>query len=283
VKLLAYHIENNKLRTVRIASVEIESPTVRTFTFGDERCKTGEPGQFLMIWIPGVDEIPLSILDVKEGYSVSVAVKNVGQATDALHRKKINDIIGVRGPFGNSFTQRKGRVLMVSGGTGAAPIVFLAKKLASRVSRLVFVIGAETGDEIPFKNRIEKELLGESVQLIVTTEDGSLGVKGLATDPLKALLSEEKFDMIYTCGPEQMTRKVFDLAEEHDVALEASLERLMRCAIGLCGSCLLGKYRVCRDGPVFTADKLREVRNEFGILKRDLYGRKISIDTNVHH
>jgi len=93
VKLLAYHIENNKLRTVRIASVEIESPTVRTFTFGDERCKTGEPGQFLMIWIPGVDEIPLSILDVKEGYSVSVAVKNVGQATDALHRKKINDII----------------------------------------------------------------------------------------------------------------------------------------------------------------------------------------------
>jgi dihydroorotate dehydrogenase electron transfer subunit len=83
--------------------------------------------------------------------------------------------------------------------------------------------------------------------------------------------------MIYTCGPEQMMRKVFDLAEKHGIALEASLERLMRCAIGLCGSCVVGKYRVCRDGPVFNDVRLREVKAEFGKSKRDFDGRKIPV------
>jgi dihydroorotate dehydrogenase electron transfer subunit len=81
--------------------------------------------------------------------------------------------------------------------------------------------------------------------------------------------------MIYTCGPEQMMRKVSDLAEKHGVALEASLERLMRCAIGLCGSCVVGRYRVCRDGPVFTISQLKEVKSEFGVSKRDFSGKRI--------
>jgi dihydroorotate dehydrogenase electron transfer subunit len=91
-------------------------------------------------------------------------------------------------------------------------------------------------------------------------------------------LTKEKFDMIYTCGPEQMMRKVLDLAEKHEIALEASLERLMRCAIGLCGSCVVGKYRVCRDGPVFTASQLKEAKSEFGVSKRDFDGKRISLE-----
>jgi dihydroorotate dehydrogenase electron transfer subunit len=83
--------------------------------------------------------------------------------------------------------------------------------------------------------------------------------------------------MIYSCGPEKMILKVFKLAEKHGIGFEASLERLMRCAIGLCGSCVIGKYRVCRDGPVFTAEQLRDVRQEFGSVKRDFDGRKISL------
>ncbi len=126
-------------------------------------------------------------------------------------------------------------------------------------------------------NKIKRILHGEKTQLIATTEDGSYGTKGLATKPLQRLLERERFDMIYTCGPEQMMRKVFDLAEKYGVALEASLERLMRCAIGLCGSCVIGRYRVCKDGPVFTAEQLRDVESEFGISKRDFNGRKISL------
>ncbi|MCK4434336.1 dihydroorotate dehydrogenase electron transfer subunit [Candidatus Bathyarchaeota archaeon] len=271
-----YRITTNKLRTTRILSVKTETTTVKTFTFKDRQCAKAKPGQFLMLWIPSVDEIPLSILDAKNEL-VSVVVKKVGEATRALHKKKVSELIGVRGPFGNSFTMKEGRILMVSGGTGTAPILFLAKKLASRATRLVFVIGAKTRDELLFVNE-SKRLFGKGkMHVIVTTEDGSYGVKGLATTPLQSLLAKERFDTVYTCGPELMMLKVFDLAEKYGIALEASFERLMRCAIGLCGSCVIGKYRVCRDGPVFTTEHLREITNEFGISKRDFNGRKIPI------
>ncbi|MCK4474712.1 hypothetical protein KAU30_02620, partial [Candidatus Bathyarchaeota archaeon] len=127
----AYHIAANRLRTTQILSVKDESSTVKTFTFKDRLCAKAKPGQFLMLWIPSVDEIPLSILDTEENGMVSVAVKKVGEATEALHNKKVGSVIGVRGPFGNSFTLKEGRVLMVGGGTGLVPLLFLAKKLAS--------------------------------------------------------------------------------------------------------------------------------------------------------
>jgi len=229
-----------------------------------------------MLWIPGVDEIPLSILDTNEDGTVSVAVKKVGEATRALHNKKAGEIVGLRGPFGNSFTLKEGKILMVGGGTGTAPLLFLAKKLASEVKKLVFVVGAKTKEELLFVEKLE-EICGRGNSL-ATTEDGSYGIKCLATTPVESLLAKERFDMVYTCGPEQMMRKVFDLAARHRIGLETSLERLMRCAIGLCGSCVLGKYRVCRDGPVFTASQLREVKGEFGISKRDFDGKRIPLE-----
>ena len=272
-----YHIAANKLRTTHILGMENESPTVKTFTFKDKQCGKAKPGQFLMLWIPGIDEIPLSILDAKENGLVSVTVRKVGEATSALQNKNIGEVIGIRGPFGNSFTEKEGSILMVSGGTGTAPILFLARKIASRATKLVFVIGAKTRDELLFIEELRKILVKERDRVIETTEDGSCGVKGLVTTPLKRLLAKERFDMLYTCGPEQMVRKVFGLAEKYEVALEASLERLMRCSIGLCGSCVIGKYRVCRDGAVFTREQLREVKNEFGISKRGFDGRKVSV------
>jgi len=274
--LLAYRIAANQLRTTRILSVKTESPTVKTFTFKDKVCVRAKPGQFLMFWIPGVDEIPLSILDTNEDGAVSVTVKKVGEATQALHNKKVSEIIGIRGPFGNSFTLKEGKILMVGGGTGTAPLLFLAKKLATKTKKLVFVVGGKTMEELLFVGEL-KEMCSEE-NLVATTEDGSYGIKCLATAPLERLLAKERFDVIYTCGPEQMMRKVFELAEKHGIALEASLERLMRCAIGLCGSCVVGKYRVCRDGPVFTASQLREVKSEFGISKRDFDGKRIPLE-----
>jgi dihydroorotate dehydrogenase electron transfer subunit len=276
MKLLAYRIVANQLRTTRILSVKTESPTVKTFTFKDKVCARAKPGQFLMLWIPGVDEIPLSILDAKEDGAVSVAVKKVGEATQALHNKKVGEIVGLRGPFGNSFTLKEGRILMVGGGTGTAPLLFLAKKLASKTKKRVFVIGAKTKKELLFIDKLEG--ICDKRDLVATTEDGSYGIKCLATTPLESLLAKEKFDMIYTCGPERMMRKVFDLAEKHEIALEASLERLMRCAVGLCGSCVISRYRVCKDGPVFNINQLKEVKEELGISKRDFDGRKIPLE-----
>ncbi len=272
-----YRIASNKLRTTRILSVKTESPTVRTFVFKDKQCSRAEPGQFLMLWIPGVDEIPLSIFHTAEYDKVSVVVKKVGEATEALHNKEAGEIIGVRGPFGNSFTVKNGRILMVSGGTGIAALLFLAQKLRPNASRLVFVTGAETRDELLFMSELKRIFAEDKMQVIAVTEDGSHGMKGLATTPLGEMLEDGGFDMIYTCGPERMMRRVFDLAEEHGVDLEASLERLMRCAIGLCGSCVVGRYRVCRDGPVFSKKQLAQMKGEFGILKRDFDGRKVPL------
>jgi dihydroorotate dehydrogenase electron transfer subunit len=275
-KLSAYPTAANKLRTARILSIKTESPTVKTFAFKDKQCAKAKPGQFLMLWIPGVDEIPLSILDTKESGIVSVAVKKVGEATEALHNKKAGELLGIRGPFGNSFRLKEGKILIVGGGTGIAPLLFLTRKLASKKAKIFFVMGAKTKEELLFIDELKK--LCSKEKLIATTEDGSYGIKGLATEPVKALLAEEKFDIVYTCGPEQMVRKVFDLSEKHGIALEASLERLMRCAIGLCGSCCIGKYYVCRDGPVFTKKQLREVKAEFGFSKRGFDGRKIPLE-----
>ena len=273
---MAYRIAINQLRTTHILRVRAKSSTVKTFTFRDKLCAAAKPGQFLMLWIPGVDEIPLSILDANKDGTVSVGVKKVGEATQTLHKKQVGEIVGVRGPFGNSFTLKEGKILMVGGGTGTAPLLFLAKKLTSKTKKLVFVIGAKTKEELLFVDELEETCSKDN--LVATTEDGSYGIKCLATTPLESLLAKERFNMIYTCGPEQMMLKVLDLAEKHGIALEASLERLMRCAIGLCGSCVVGKYRVCRDGPVFTASQLKEVKTEFGVSKRDFSGKRISLD-----
>ncbi len=268
-------IEGNQLRTTRLVKVKIESPTVKTFTFADKECARSMPGQFVMLWVPGIDEIPLSVLNAEKNGRVTVAVKNVGEATRAIHKMKVDDFIGVRGPFGNSFSLKSGSILLVGGGTGIAPLLFLVKRLSRMTAKLTFVIGAKTKEELLLIDDLQKACRKENV--VAATEDGSYGIKCLATTPLDSLLKKQKFDMIYSCGPEKMMRKTFDLAESHGIAMEASFERLMRCAIGLCGSCIIGRHRVCRDGPVFTSDQLRELKGEFGVSKRGLDGRRIPI------
>jgi len=274
--LSVYHTEANCLRTAHILDVKTASPTVKTFTFKDIECKKARPGQFLMLWIPGIDEIPLSILNTDKNGAISVAVKNVGEATSALHKKKVGDIIGVRGPFGNGFSEKGRKLLMVGGGTGVAPLLFLTRRIVRKEAAAMFVLGAKTKDELLFKSDLEK-FPTKKVHLVTSTEDGSCGITGLCTQPVEELLRKEIFDAVYACGPEQMIMKVFELTEEYGIKMEASLERLMRCAIGLCGSCIIGKYRVCADGPVFTSKHLREVRAEFGLSKRDRSGRKIPL------
>ena len=264
----------NRMRTPRILNVKTESLTVKTFTFKDETCTNAVPGQFLMLWIPSVDEIPLSVSDVTEEGSVSVTVAKVGEATEALHRKGKGDLIGIRGPFGKGFTVKKGNVLVVGGGTGLAPLRFLTRKLLEKGAKITFMMGAKTKTELLFLEKIERLLAKHHGKLLAATEDGSFGEKGMVTEFLEKTLSSKKFNIVYACGPEPMLVEIFHKVKKHGIPFEASLERLMRCAIGICGSCVLGKYRVCRDGPVFDIEKLREVKDEFGMFKRDFSGKK---------
>ncbi len=275
-RLSGYRTDANRLRTTGLVDVEIVSPTVKTFRLKDSKCANAKPGQFLMLWVPGVDEIPLSIFDGDGRRGVSVVVKNVGEASSSLHKTKVGDIVGVRGPFGNNFAVSGRRLLCVAGGTGVVPLLFLVRRFVPRGVSVTFVLGGKTRDELLFLSELER-LKSKKLRLVTSTEDGSCGISGLCTQPVERLLAEEDFDLVLGCGPELMLFSVFGLAEKHGVPFQASLERLMRCAIGLCGSCVLGKYRVCADGPVFNSVQLREMKGEFGFVRRDFSGRKIPL------
>ena len=268
--------KNNRMRIRKIRKIEKETPTIKTFYFKDDLCAKAEPGQFVMLWIPGIDEIPLSLSGTYLKNEVSVTVAKVGEATSHLHQMKVNDFIGIRGPFGNSFKISKGKVLLVGGGTGIAPLAFLAQKLVKTSQKIKFLMGAKTKSELLFLERIKK-ILGGNGKVVATTEDGSFGFKGKVLNPLEHLLKNEDFDIIYTCGPEQMIKHVLLTAQKYGIEVQASLERIMRCAIGICGSCVIGKYRVCKDGPVFSKSQLEEMLNELAIFKRNFDGTKEKI------
>lgn len=263
-------------RTVRIKGTKLESSTVKSFTFDDKRCRGAKPGQYVMIWISGIDEIPTSLSAINHIGLSKITVKKIGEATRALHGKRIGDKIGVRGPFGSGFKPICGRVVVVGGGIGVAPLIPLTEDLVGLEADVVFVLGVKTKKETLFLNELQTLLLNKSNRIIVTTEDGSSGLKGLATDVLEGLFDEMEFDMVYTCGSELMMRKVFDIAEKHEVPIQACMERIIRCSVGLCGSCVIGKIRVCKNGPVLTSEQLREVLDEFGKFKRDFDGSKIN-------
>lgn len=267
----AYPTAINKLRTVRIQEITEETSAIKTFTFHDKPCSKAKPGQFVMIWIPGVDEIPISISAATQQGAASITVEKVGHATEILHKKGKGDIIGVRGPYGNFFTPEKGKVMLVGGGTGLIPLTFLAEKLAKTKTKMTFLLGAKTKNELLFLDRTSKI----DSEILAVTEDGSYGLKGLVTEAAEQILKKERFNMIYTCGPEKMMLKIFLLAESHGLPLQASFERLMRCAVGLCGQCVIGPFRVCRDGPVFSTEQLRQIREEFGSFKLGFDGRKV--------
>jgi len=233
-----------------------------------------------MIWIPGVDEIPMSLSALNPDENrAAITSERVGEATEALHEMQVGDVIGVRGPFGNGYTTSQVRkVMIVGGGTGLASLAPLADRLAKDRTSITFLLGGMTRRHLLFLDRVNLLLSMFNVRVSVTTEDGSYGQRGLVTEPAEAMLNQgEKFDMIYTCGPERMMHKMFLLSEKFLIAFQASLERFMRCAIGLCGTCVIGKYRVCRDGPVFSGQQLREVKHEFGHFRRGFDGRKTTL------
>jgi len=265
------------MSTVKTQKIVKESPTVKSFFFKDRLCAKGKPGQFMMVWLPGFDEIPMSISSTLPSGLTSITVANVGEATRLMHQKRKGDTIGIRGPFGNSFQTVKGEVLLVGGGTGIAPLFFVATRLLEQKADMTFLLGAKTKEELLFLSQIEEALSRTGNTIAASTEDGSYGHKGVVTELAENALKRGKFDMVYACGKELMLLKVFMLAEKHRTPSQASLERLIRCAIGLCGSCTIGKYRVCIDGPVFTNEQLREVRDEFGRCRRDSDGRKIPV------
>jgi len=246
---------------LKIEKIVDENETIKTFFF-KHKLDYG-PGQFLMVWVPEVDEKPFSV-SYFDDEKFSITVEKKGGFTEAMHALKIGDKIGIRGPYGNHFTIKKGRACVIGGGCGIAPIMPLVGMLEDPV----VILGCQSKDRLLFRDKINN--------YHVCTDDGSFGFKGFVTEKLKEILEKEKFDVVCACGPEIMMKRVFEICEEKGIECEASLERLMICGIGICGQCMCDNLRICQDGPVLNSKQLAKLK-DFGNYAMIKTGKKVTL------
>ena len=218
----------------------------------------------------------MSVMLSKRKDYAAVTVRRQGYGSTALYKKNVGEKIGIRGPYGNFFTvpSTANKALLLGGGTGLVPLMRLANILCEDKIDCTLIIGAKTKDEVFFETFANNLLSNTNHRVIVTTDDGSYGLEGRATDAMSDILDVERFDIVYTCGPELMMKEVFNIAASRSLPIQASLERHMKCGIGICASCCIDEYLVCKDGTVFDEGKLPNIK-EFGKTYRDKSGRKI--------
>lgn len=219
------------------------------------------PGQFVQVHIDDSPTTylrrPISVNMVDyERNEILLLVAAIGEGTRHLVRKKHGDKVNCLLPLGNSFTMPRStneRFLLVGGGVGIAPMLFLGKRLVELGVRPTFLLGARTASEL-----LEKDMFNELGDLYLTTEDGSEGEKGYVTN--HSILKEKRFDRIATCGPKPMMMSVARYAKQNDIECEVSLENDMACGLGACLCCVEdttdGHICVCTEGPVLNIKKL---------------------------
>ncbi|MBS3816803.1 MAG: dihydroorotate dehydrogenase electron transfer subunit [Candidatus Thermoplasmatota archaeon] len=252
------------MEIVEIEKIRNETPTIKSFFF--DWGKDFEPGQFVMFWIPGRDEIPM--VPSREGDQDRITVKKRGDSTAFLHRNtEAEDKIGIRGPYGNGYSLDGEKILAVMGGSGGASLISAITRAVEDGKEVHSCIGAETEEELLFR-----EELSDSTRLHIATEDGSAGKECFVTELAADVMEEEDIDLVLTCGPEVMMKKVVDLCLEKGIKVQASLERYMKCGIGICDSCTIDGKQVCKDGPIFKGEELDRME-EFGRFERAKDGR----------
>ncbi|MFB5608942.1 MAG: dihydroorotate dehydrogenase electron transfer subunit, partial [Nitrosarchaeum sp.] len=226
--------------------------------------------QFAMVWIPGINELPMSVMISPESGKAAFTVRKHGIASTGLFNVKVGQQIGVRGPYGNSFDLKQGKLLLVGGGTGLVPMMRLLT-FVKPTDDVTVLIGAKSKNEVFFEDLANSLLKNNSHRVIVTTDDGTYGESGFVTTMVEKLVNENHFDGVYTCGPEIMMYKTVQLAHSKGLFVQASLERMMKCGVGICGSCCIGEDLVCKDGTVFDGDHLLS-NKEFGHFHRNKAG-----------
>ncbi len=255
----------NKLETVKIKDIRRETPSIRSFYLDIDM--DAKPGQFVMLWVPGVDEFPVALSRIHD--KCSLTVKAIGKGTEAMHRMATGDILGIRGPYGNGYSLEDRDTLAVIGGYGGASLLPAVDELNRRGVDVKVALGASCADELLFADE-----LSEISDLELCTDDGSVGKHCMVTELATGMF--DGVEQVLTCGPEKMMKKTVDLCLERDISVQASLERYMKCGMGLCDSCSIDGLQVCVDGPVFTGERLREVK-EFGRFERDPTGRRVPL------
>ncbi|MDA1316955.1 MAG: dihydroorotate dehydrogenase electron transfer subunit [bacterium] len=296
-------MKHDKPLALPIKKIITESERVKTFVFDYDF--PGEPGQFVMCWIPGFDEKPFGIIK-KDGFGFMISVAAVGESTKALHMMEVGDMLGFRGPYGSTFNLPDfGSIALVAGGYGMVPLSFLAQEARKKDIDVHLFIGARTKEELLFKSWMEE--IG--VIIHPSTDDGSEGFKGFNVQvfedfvtkhppsfghphveralrlpeggPIKDLPFEGStpqgggmLSKAYTVGPEIMEMKVAEICYANNIPFEVSLERYMKCGFGICGQCCVDPvgWRMCVEGPVIDGEKLKQI-SEFGKYHRTASGK----------
>jgi dihydroorotate dehydrogenase electron transfer subunit len=221
-----------------------------------------QPGQFITVRCGDFTlRRPLSVHRVSRGREIALLFKVAGKGTLWLSQRQTGDRIDILGPLGNGFSIEPGakNLLLVAGGIGIAPLVFLMQHASSQ-HQVTLIHGASTAAQLyPFppatgKKRSKLASLPSGVQFIPVTDDGSMGKKGMATDILPDSL--DWADQVYACGPVDMYKAISPTAKKCQV----SLELRMGCGFGACYGCTIntkkGLKQVCRDGPVFELEDI---------------------------
>ncbi len=261
---------DSRFQALEIKEIVEESDSVRTFIF--DYPLGSKPGQFVMLWIPGVDEKPFSVA-WDDGKEFWLTICKVGPATEELFKLGVGDKVGIRGPLGTAYKWKKGEHLaVVSGGYGAAPMYFVTRKAIEDGCKVEFLTGARNKDLLLFEERVESM---DGVNLHVSTDDGSKGHKGYVTQVLDKVLTDKSVDKVFSCGPELMMKAACEVADKHDVDSWMSMEKYMKCGIGVCGQCAVDDSGdlICQKGPVMAYDYVKGLP-ELGKYHRDAQGKK---------
>ena len=233
------------------------------------------PGQFCMLQHVGTihDPLlrrPLSIHRTEEDGTVHFLYRKTGRGTELLSMLKTGDSVKILGPLGNGFTwNRDIRCILVGGGMGIAPLLFLADRIVQKGGDLLVILGAATAGELACLDSFRA--VCRSDMLLTATEDGSLGHRGLVTDLLNDALDSQKLQVtgtadttVMACGPWPMMRAVANICTRRNVRCQVSLEAHMACGTGLCLGCAVptansagGYIHVCKEGPVTDAKNIK--------------------------
>jgi dihydroorotate dehydrogenase electron transfer subunit len=242
------------------------------------------PGQFVALAVGGpVTSMLLrrtfSIHDVRpdHGGTVEFVFAATGAGTRWLAERRARDLLDITGPLGRPFPVPRDPVscLLVGGGYGSAPLFSLANRLRERRCSVDFLLGAATGDRV--FGALTARRIGRTAT--ITTEDGSLGARGVVTDMMGQIIHEARTDVIYACGPMPMLRQVTSLARRYDIPVQVAVEELMACGVGVCMTCVLPvtgsdgitrMVRSCVDGPVFRGEQVRW--DDVGTIPFDAFG-----------
>ena len=245
--------------TVPLARRDVLGPEYHVLTFGVHGGLGAAPGQFVMVRGAGWGNSPLlarpmSVLSA--GDEPSILIRVVGEGTRRMASAMPGDLFTLLGPLGVGWHPPPPgrRPLLVGGGVGIAPLLFWARFLADQAPRPIGIYGARTDRHLPLEDEF-----GAVTEMQVTTEDGSKGRHGLATDALEARLESNL--CVYTCGPEPMMARVAQICEARGIPCEASLEAPMACGIGVCLGCAVpttdgGFLYACDEGPCVDAARI---------------------------